>query len=106
MAQIALSPVSLALGGRQRQYLRGLAHGQKMTVSVGQAGLTESVLQAVRESLRDHELIKVRMYQPEDKHATCDALVAGTQSVLCGLVGHTAILYRPHPTTPVITLPG
>jgi RNA-binding protein YhbY len=39
----------------------------------------------------------VRLHEPEDKHAMADALANETHAALCGLVGHTVILYRPKP---------
>ncbi|MEK7705262.1 MAG: YhbY family RNA-binding protein [Myxococcota bacterium] len=93
------------LAGYQRTYLRGLAHPLKPVVQVGSAGVTDAVLTAVREALLTHELIKVRMMEPEDKKAMALALATGTSSALCGLVGHTAVLYKAHPETPVILLP-
>jgi RNA-binding protein YhbY len=55
------------------------------------------VLDAVRLALRDHELIKVRLHEPEDKRAMAQTLATETRSALCGLVGHTVILYKPRP---------
>ncbi len=69
---------------------------------VGQAGVTEGVLRAVDEALAAHELVKVRLREPEDKKSAAHDLAAGTDSALCGLVGHTVILYRPDPERPRI----
>ncbi len=91
--------------GFQRKYLRGLAHRLNPVVQVGQSGVTEAVTEAVNAALLDHELIKVRLREPEDKKAMADALAAGSEADLCGLVGHTAILYKAHPKKPVIKLP-
>lgn len=92
--------------GFQRKYLRGLAHPLKPVVQVGQGGVSEGVLAAVETALLDHELIKVRLHEPEDKKALARELAEGSGAELCGLVGHTVILYKPHPEEPVITLPG
>lgn len=92
------------LTGAQRQRLRGRAHGLEPVVQVGQAGVTEAVLHAVDEALAAHELIKVRLHRPEDKRGTAAALAERAGGALCGLIGHTVILYRPHPTRPRITL--
>jgi len=89
-----------ALSSAQRRRLRGLAHGLTPIVQVGQQGVTPAVLSAVAQALLDHELIKVRLREPEDKHGMSTALAEGTQSTLCGLVGHTVILYKPHPERP------
>jgi len=94
-----------ALLGFQRQYLKRLAHELEPVVQVGQAGVTASVLAAVDAALLTHELIKVRLLKPEDKKAMAQSLAAGTHAELCGLVGHTVILYRQHPKEPVIHLP-
>lgn len=93
------------LHGFQRRYLRGLANPRKALVQVGDAGLTEGVIGAVDRALDDHELVKVRLREPEDKKATARDLAEHCRAELCGLVGHTVILYRPHPDTPRIELP-
>lgn len=93
------------LSGAQKRKLRGLAHPLEPIVLVGHSGVTPEVLKAVDRALLDHELIKVRLREPEDKKAMANALSEGTHSALCGLVGHTAILYRPHPDAPKLKLP-
>lgn len=93
------------LQGHQRKHLRGLAHPLKALVHVGEGGLSEGVLAAVDRALLDHELIKVRLHEPEDKKASARALAEASGSALCGVVGHTVILYRPHPDEPRIELP-
>ena len=90
------------LTGRQRKSLRGLAHRLEPVVLVGRDGVTDAVVRAVGEALTAHELIKVRLHEPEDKRAAAQALADGAGAALCGLVGHTVILYRPHPERPKI----
>jgi RNA-binding protein len=93
------------LEGFQRKFLRGLAHGYKPVVLVGEAGLSDGVVDALERALLDHELVKVRLREPDDKQAMARELAQRTGAELCGLVGHTAILYRPHPESPRIELP-
>ncbi len=95
-------PAAPVLTGRQRKSLRGRAHRLEPVVLVGREGVTDGVLRAVDETLTTHELVKVRLHEPEDKKAAAEALADGTGSALCGLVGHTVILYRPHPARPRI----
>ena len=83
----------------QRKYLRGLAHSMKPVVFVGQKGVTASLAKAIDEALDTHELIKVKFVEFKEK-ARKTAITAQIEkdsgAVLAGLIGHTAILYRPH----------
>lgn len=88
------------LKSNQRKYLRGLAHKLKPVVFIGQKGVTTAVAKAIDEALDTHELIKVKFIDFKEKdHKT--ALTARIESnngaALAGLIGHTAIFYRPHP---------
>lgn len=93
------------LDGSQRKYLRGLAHPLKPIVFVGEHGVTDAVLYALDEALARHELVKVRLRQPSDKKQAAADLAEASGAALCGLVGHTVVLYRPDPEAPRITLP-
>ena len=98
------APEPPLLTGKQRKYLRGKAHPLDAVVQVGHEGVSDGVLRAVDAALTTHELIKVRLREPDDKHGAATHLAEGTKSVLCGLVGHTVVLYRPHPERPRIVL--
>jgi RNA-binding protein len=97
-------PAPPSLTGAQRQKLRGRAHTLEPVVLVGHAGVSDAVIEAVHDALLAHELIKVRLHQPEDKHGAAAELAERSRAALCGLVGHTVILYRPHPTKPRVAL--
>jgi RNA-binding protein len=94
-----------SLAGYQRRFLRAQAHGLHALVQVGEAGVTDAVILAVDSALRDHELIKVRLHAPADKHALAAALAERTHAELCGVVGHTVILYRRDAERPRIRIP-
>jgi RNA-binding protein len=81
-----------------------VAHSFEPVVHVGQGGVTDAVLRSLDEALLAHELVKVRLHEPEDKHGDATRLAEGADATLCGLVGHTVILYRPHPEKPRLTL--
>jgi RNA-binding protein len=93
------------LAGFQRRFLRAQAHALRALVQVGDAGMTDAVVSATEAALRDHELIKVRLHAPADKHALAAALAERTHAELCGVVGHTVVLYRRNPEHPRIQLP-
>ena len=92
------------LPATQRKQLRALAHHLEPVVRVGHAGVTDAVVDATARALHDHELIKVRLYEPEDKKVMASELANRTSAVLCGLLGHTVILYKRHPKKPRIGL--
>jgi len=98
-------PETSTLRGFQRKYLRKLAHDLRPVVHVGTAGLARPVLAALEQALEDHELVKVRLREPDDKRALAQSLARRSQSELCGLIGHTVILYRAHPENPQIEIP-
>ena len=92
------------LDSGQRRRLRSLAHPLKPVVFVGENGLSPAVLKALDDALDAHELVKVRLRQPEDKKTAAQELADATRAVLCGVVGHTVVLYRPNPEDPRIEL--
>jgi len=99
-------PASPELAGFQKRYLRALAQRLDPVVWVGDDGLSEGVLRALREALAAHELVKVRVRSPEDKRASAAELARVTGAALVGLIGHTVILYRRHPDEPKLELPA
>lgn len=96
------------MNGKDRRYLRGLAHGLSPVVIVGQRGLTDAVVRQVDVALTDHELIKVRLGGecPAGRDEAGEFLVARTGAALAGQIGRVLILYRPHPERPRIALPS
>lgn len=94
------------LTGAQRRHLRSLAHPLKPVVFIGEAGISDSVLRALDDALAAHELVKIRLRQPDDKKAAAKNLAEASRAALCGVVGHTVVLYRPDPTSPKIALPA
>lgn len=101
----AALPAAPQLSGAARRHLRSLAHPLKPVVFVGEGGLSDAVVRAVDAALATHELIKVRLRSPQDKHTAAEQLAEGSHAALCGVVGHTVILYRPNPEEPRIELP-
>ena len=95
---------AVSLAASQRKQLRALAHHLEPVVRVGHAGVTDGVVDATARALLDHELIKVRLYEPEDKKLMAGELASRTGAALCGLLGHTVILYKRHPKRPRIAI--
>ena len=95
------------LTGKQRSFLRALAHPLKPVVQVGHGGLTDAVLAAIDGALATHELIKVRITGNEDASAAELALEveASTRSSVAQVIGKTLVVYRARKKDPVIVLP-
>jgi RNA-binding protein len=95
------------LTGKQRSFLRALAHPLKPVVQIGHGGLTEAVLAAIDRALSTHELIKVRITGKEDASAAELALEieTGTRASVAQVIGKTLVLYRARKKDPVIVLP-
>jgi len=94
-----------SLTGGQRRHLRGLAHPLKPVIIVGEGGVSEAVLKALDDALERHELVKIRLRQPSDKKEAARSLAEASGAALCGVVGHTVVLYRPDPKAPKIEIP-
>jgi RNA-binding protein len=94
--------------GKERRYLRALAHRLSPVVIVGQRGLSDALVRQVDGALIDHELIKVRLGSecPLVMAEVGAALSDRTGAQLAGSIGRVVILYRPHPEHPRIVLPG
>jgi len=82
----------------QRKKLRSMAHHLDAVCYIGKNGLTDAVVDSVRQALADHELIKVRFIDKKDERKTLGPeLAEKTESHLAGLIGNVAILYKEQP---------
>src|SRR5271156_2779926 len=93
--------------GKERRYLRALAHRLSPVVIVGQRGLSDSVVRQIDGALTDHELIKVRIGAegPGGRGDAGQGLADRPGCEGAGAVGRVLILYRPPPEQPRIVLP-
>ncbi len=103
---IPTNPVSLT--GAQRRSLRGLGHGLKPVIQIGKMGITDGLIQATREALATHELIKLSVGSeaPLDRKTAPKTLAARTGSHVAQIIGRTALLYRRRHDEPAIRIPG
>ncbi len=98
----------MTLTPAQIRHLRGLAHGLKPVVMIGQHGLREAVLEELGIALDHHELVKVKVSvgDRDARDAVIDTLLARTGAELVQRIGNMAVLFRRNPKRPRITLPG
>ena len=89
----------LTLTVSERRELKARAHALNPTVMIGNAGLTESVLNEIASSLKIHELIKIRVMNDERAQremmlgAICDRLNAAPIQH----IGKVLVVYQPNP---------
>ncbi|MBN2799373.1 MAG: ribosome assembly RNA-binding protein YhbY [Deltaproteobacteria bacterium] len=97
----------MELTGKQRRYLRSLAHALKPVVWIGHDGITDAVLDKVGIELENHELIKVKILEGAalDNEEAGPALAAKVRAALVQTIGHQVLLYRPRSEDPDIKLP-
>lgn len=99
--------MSTPLTGKQRSYLRGLAHHLDPVVLVGAAGVTEAVKAKVLQELENHELIKVRVDAdgPVGARDLAQPLADATGAHLAQRIGRMIVLYKRRAKDPEIVLP-
>jgi len=97
----------MALSESQKKHLRGLGHRLKPVVTVGDAGLSNSVMQEFNSTISHHELIKVRIRAAsrENRDALIDELCQLGSGNLIQRIGNVALIYRPNPDDTRIRLP-
>ncbi|AKV02811.1 RNA binding protein [Labilithrix luteola] len=95
------------MSGRAIRHLRALGHHLTPIVQIGKEGLTDAVIAATRESLRAHELVKIRIgtEAPVDRNEAGAELAAEVGGTLVQVLGRTVLVYKRHPHKPKIELP-
>jgi RNA-binding protein len=89
----------MALSDQQRKRLRTLAHPRKPIVTVGQKGLTDSVLEEIQLALSHHELVKVKVNvsDRDSRDAVVQWICDHTGADLVQRIGFIATLFRSNP---------
>lgn len=96
----------MPLTGQQRRHLRALGHHLNPIVQVGLSGVTEGVIKALDQALKDHELVKVKFSDAvEDRASAGEELARETGSECAQMLGRTMLLYRARKKDPEIVLP-
>ena len=95
------------LTAHQKKHLRGLDHKLKPVIMVGDAGLSDSLLEEYERTLEHHELIKVKI-RVGDREARDDIisrLCADYAAELVQRIGNTALVFRRNDEKPKVLLP-
>ena len=97
----------MTLSGKQKNYLRGIAHGKNPIVTIGNKGLTDTVMAEIELALDKHELLKIKLpgASKAEKETLLGLINAKTSSESVQLIGRVAVIYRCG-AEPKITLPS
>lgn len=97
----------MALTEKQKKHLRRLAHPLSPIVMLGNAGLTDGVVNELARALTDHELVKVsaRIGARAARNAALEELAGRTSSTLVQRVGNVGVFYRERQHLAKILLP-
>ncbi len=103
---IKLNPPTL-LTHSQKRHLRTLGHRLNAIVQIGKFGITPTLIDALKQALARHELVKVSINgeSPTEREVAASSLVKAVGAHLVQMVGRTLILYRAKEENPVIVLP-
>ena len=84
------------INSKIRAKLRSLAHHIKPCVFIGKSGLTDGVVQSIKEYLDKDELIKVKFNSyKKDKNDLIEKSLKTLSAYIIGSIGHTIIIYKP-----------
>lgn len=95
------------LTGKQKNYLRGIAHNLNPVVTIGAKGLTDAVQEEITIALDAHELIKIKLpsNDKQAKAALLSTLASQSNAEPVQLIGRVAVIYRAN-DEPKIMLPS
>src|SRR5271167_3719074 len=98
---------AVALCEKQKKHLRRLAHPMSPIVMLGNAGLTEGVINELDRALNDHELVKVaaRVGDRVSRDTALGDLALRTSSEIVQRIGHVGVFYRRRAELPKILIP-
>jgi RNA-binding protein len=86
----------MTLTGKQKNYLRGIAHNLNPVVMIGGKGLSDSVMNEIELALDQHELIKIKLpgNQKAEKVALLAQITSRSNSQPVQLIGRVGVIYR------------
>lgn len=91
-----LGLVIVAITGKQKRYLRGLAHSCQVIVKIGSKGLTADILLELDASLAHHELLKIKLppLSKAQRDHVLQSICVATDSEVVQVIGHVGVIFR------------
>ncbi len=95
------------LSGKQRSYLKKLAHSLEPTVFIGKSGLTENIKKELEIGFESRELVKVKLQEGCELSAkeTANLLANELSAEFVQAIGKKFTLYRQSKENKTIEIP-
>lgn len=95
------------LTSKQRAYLRGLANTISPTTTIGKEGITEPLLDSIRETFNTRELIKISLLDTAGlvTREVADQIARVVHAESVQAIGSKIVLYKKCKDDPKIILP-
>ncbi|WP_102274493.1 ribosome assembly RNA-binding protein YhbY [Cytobacillus massiliigabonensis] len=95
------------LTGKQKRFLRSMAHSLNPIFQVGKGGVNDNMIKQISDALEARELMKISILQncDEDKHTVAEQLAKGTRAELVQIIGNIIVLYKQSRENKQIVLP-
>ncbi|ATG68790.1 ribosome assembly RNA-binding protein YhbY [Staphylococcus lugdunensis] len=95
------------LTGKQKRYLRSLAHNTDPTFQIGKSGINENMCNQISDTLEKRELVKIHILQNnfDDKNDLAIQLASSAKSEVVQIIGSMIVLYKESEENKNINLP-
>lgn len=95
------------MNGKQRSYLKKLAHDLQPLFQIGKNGLTENFIEQMNQALEARELVKCKVLNNSmlDAKETANELARATNAEFVQAIGNKFTLYRESVDNKKIVLP-
>ena len=99
--------VNRMLTGKQKSYLKGLAHTMQPIIQVGKNGVNDPLIKTVYDALEARELIKVSILQNcfEEPKAIAGEIASVIDAEIIQVIGKTIVFYKESSKKKQIVLP-
>ncbi|WP_068269243.1 ribosome assembly RNA-binding protein YhbY [Caviibacter abscessus] len=87
----------MKLTSKERNFLRKKAHDLEPIVRIGKSGISDSVIESIKQVIDKQELIKVKILNNSDEFITReleDNIAKATSSICVSSIGHVMIFFK------------
>lgn len=94
--------------GKQRSYLKGLAHDKKPLSQIGKEGISDAFIKDLENLLESHELVKISVLESysKDLMEASAEIVEKTKAEFIQLIGRKITIYRQSRKDPKLMIIG